>query len=271
MITSEKAQVKNFWENASCGEKLYLHGLTKEDFNKQLQDRYRLEPYILRFADFDKWRNKKVLEIGVGLGADHQRFAEAGAELYGIDLTDRAIERVKNRFQKMGLKSHLSTGDAEALDFPDNTFDLVYSWGVIHHSPDTPKAVQEILRVLKPAGQFKVMIYNYHSLVGYMLWIRYALLNLRFFVPLNKIYDKYLESPGTKAYRLEEAKKLFSEAKDVKIRRVMTHADLLESHVGQRHRGRALSFAKKIWPRWLLKRLLPEHGLFMLIEGRKLE
>lgn len=87
-----------------------------------------------------------------GLGADHQRFAEAGAVLTGVDLTPHAIEMTRQRFKKLGLKSNLKVGDAECLNFPANSFDIVYSWGVIHHSPDTQKAVNEIFRVLKPGG-----------------------------------------------------------------------------------------------------------------------
>lgn len=117
--------------------------------------RYELEPFILDFAEFEKYRGKKVLEIGVGLGADHQKFAEAGAELYGIDLTERAVEFVRKRFEIMGLHFHLKTGDAEHLDFPDETFDLVYSWGVIHHTPDTSKAAKEILRVLRGGANLR--------------------------------------------------------------------------------------------------------------------
>ena len=98
-----KELVRQYWEEASCGEKLYLHGLGREDFLHQSAVRYRLEPFILEFAEFEKYRERKVLEVGVGLGADHQKFAEAGAELYGIDLTQRAIDHVQHRFQIMGL------------------------------------------------------------------------------------------------------------------------------------------------------------------------
>src|SRR3990172_12923966 len=175
IMEHSKELVRQYWEEASCGEKLYLKDLSMKDYLHQAEIRYRLEPFILDFAEFDKYRGKKVLEIGVGLGTDHQRFAEAGADLYGIDLTKRSIGHVRYRFQVMGLSSNLSVGDAENLDFSDDMFDLVYSWGVIHHSPDTAKAAKEIMRVLKAGGEFKVMVYHKYSLIGYMLWLRYAL------------------------------------------------------------------------------------------------
>lgn len=147
-----KEAVRAFWEEAACGERLYLDGAALEAYAAQARARYELEPYILDFAESERWRGKRVLEIGVGLGADHERFARAGAELWGIDLTDRAVALTQARFEQLGLSSHLQVGDAENLPFEDGFFDLVYSWGVIHHSPDTAQAAREILRVLKPGG-----------------------------------------------------------------------------------------------------------------------
>ena len=151
-MNDDKAQVHAFWDRASCGEELYLAGEGQDAYRAQAETRYALEPYIPDFAGFAVARGLRVLEIGVGLGADHQRFAEAGAELWGIDLTARAVEHTRRRLAAFGLASHLAVGDAERLEFPDETFDLVYSWGVLHHSPDTPKAIAEVRRVLKSGG-----------------------------------------------------------------------------------------------------------------------
>lgn len=86
---------------------------------------------------------------------------------------------------------------------------------------------------------------------------------------LSDIYAHHLESPGTKAYTVDAARTLFGKFSEVRISTVLTHGDLLESDVGQRHRGWLLSVAERIWPRRLLRSLLPGHGLFMLIEARK--
>lgn len=171
-----KAQVAEFWNRAACGEGLYLHGLDRAAYDAQARVRYELEPFIAEFARFEECRGLRVLEIGVGLGADHQRFAEAGAELYGIDLTDRAVAHTRRRLALFGCVSHLAVGDAEALSFREGCFDVVYSWGVLHHTPDTPKAVAEVHRVLNARGTARVMMYHKWSLVGLMLWLRYALL-----------------------------------------------------------------------------------------------
>ncbi len=268
MMTS-KEDVRAFWDKAACGEKLYLDNLNVEGFRKQATTRYTLEPFIIPFADFKAAQGKRVLEIGVGLGADHQSFAEAGAVLTGVDLTSHAIEMTRRRFMKFGLKSNLNVGDAENLNFPDNSFDIVYSWGVIHHSPDTQKAVNEIFRVLKPGGRAKVMIYHRYSMVGYMLWLRYGLLAGRPFTKLATIYSRYLESPGTKAYSVADARELFRQYKMVLTNIQLGHGDLLTSQAGQRHEGTLLNAARKIWPRWVLKRLCKCYGLFMLIEAKK--
>lgn len=264
-LAKDKMEVYGFWNRASCGEELYLDD---RGYEGQAEQRYSLEPYILEFADFPSAAGKDVLEVGVGLGADHEQFARAGAVLSGIDLTPRAIHHTRQRLQALGFSSNLQVGDAENLPFPDDSFDLVYSWGVIHHSPDTEKAAKEILRVLRPGGRFAVMIYHRYSLVGLMLWLRYALLSGKPFTSLTKIYANHLESPGTKAYSVSEAKALFSGARAVSARTVLTHGDLLESAAGQRHEGLAISLARRIWPRKLLQWAFPKLGLFLLIEGR---
>lgn len=269
-MSEKKQAVKAFWNEASCGEELYFKGDNEaQAYINQAFERYKLEPYIPDFACFDSSSGKRVLEIGVGLGADHQKFAEGGADLYGIDLTERAVENTKQRFSIFNLSSKITIGDAEHLEFSNEYFDVVYSWGVLHHSPDISQSIKEVHRVLKKGGEARIMIYHKNSFVGYMLWIRYALFNLKPFTSLSKIYDKYLESPGTKAYSVSEGYELFREFATVRIETVLTHGDLLTSAAGQRHKGKLLSLARKIFPQSIIKRFFPRHGLFMLITAIK--
>jgi SAM-dependent methyltransferase len=104
-----------------------------------------------------------VLEIGCGLGTDGAQFAKAGADYVGIDLTDAAVDLTRRRFQISQLCGKFLTADAEQLDFADNSFDIVYSHGVLHHTPDTSGAVREIHRVLRPGGRAIVMLYHRDS------------------------------------------------------------------------------------------------------------
>ncbi len=156
-------------------------------------------------------------------------------------------------------------GDAENLDFPEGSFDQVYSWGVLYHRSDTPRAVAEVWRVLKRGGQARVMIYHKASVIGLMLWLRYGLLVGRPWRSFADLYAHHLESPGTKAYTISEARKLCSRFSQCDITTMLTHGDLLTSDAGQRHRGVLLNVARVLWPRWLIRRFFARNGLFMLI------
>lgn len=265
-----KALVRDFWDAGACGE-IYGEGDSpQERFSAHARARYQLEPYISQFAQFSDGRDKDVLEIGVGMGADHVEWAKAAPRtLSGIDLTPRAIELTRSRLEANSLKSHLQVADAESLPFEDKSFDLVYSWGVLHHSPDTTRAISEAHRVLRPGGTARIMIYHRHSIVGYMLWIRYALLAAKPTTTLDDIYAAHLESPGTKAYSVTEAKRMCSAFRDVQARAQLSFGDLLEGAAGQRHRGFVLTMARSFWPRTLLKRVARTHGLYLLIEAKK--
>jgi SAM-dependent methyltransferase len=267
---SGKRAVKAFWEGASAGEFWAVGESDAQRFAAEEAARDRFEPYLPPFARFADGAGKDVLEIGVGMGADHARWARARPRLLvGIDLSARSIRFTEARLAIGANPSALAVADAERLPFADATFDLVYSWGVLHHSPDTPRAVAEVYRVLRPGGIVRAMIYHAHSLTGYMLWLRYGLLRGRPGVSLRTIYDRYLESPGTKAYTVEEARALFAGFAHVDIRVQLNYGDLLQSEVGRRHRGPLLSLAKAVWPRRLLRRIARNHGLYLLIEARR--
>jgi ubiquinone/menaquinone biosynthesis C-methylase UbiE len=265
-----KDSVREYWNKTSCGE-VYSEGSTEMDrYESQRQARYRLEPYLVEFAKFESAMGKDVLEIGVGMGADHIEFARAMPRtLAGVDLTPRAIDHTTRRAEIYGIKSDLIVADAENLPFDDNSFDLVYSWGVIHHSPDTQSAVNEIHRVLRFGGQARVMIYHRYSMVGLMLWARYGLLKGRPWLTLDEIYSSYLESPGTKAYSISEAHSMFRKFTKVEMRTQLTFGDLLEGEVGQRHHSLALSFAKMAWPRGLIRAYGRRFGLDLCISAIK--
>jgi SAM-dependent methyltransferase len=269
LASPARQRVHDFWNAASCGEALLEHARDAEAYARQQAERYRLEPYIPAFAEFGRFRGARVLEVGVGLGADHERFAAAGAELYGVDLTERAIEHTRARLAFSGLRSELQVADAEALPFPDAHFDLVYSWGVLHHSPSPERALDEVWRVLRPGGTAKLMIYHAPSVVGFMLWARYGLLSGQPWRSRADIYAEHLESPGTRAFSVEQARALCSRFESTHIVTQLTHADLLTSGAGQRHRGVLLEIARRLWPRWLIRRWFSEHGAFMLITAVK--
>lgn len=265
-----KTRIRDFWDDRSCGE-VYAQGQSeKEYYETHRKARYELEPYILDFARFHEGQGKDVLEIGVGMGADLIEWAKARPRsLSGVDLTPRAIEHARKRLDLYGFKADVKVADAEALPFDDNSFDMVYSWGVLHVSPDTPRTVREVHRVLRPGGKARIMIYHKYSLTGYMLWIRYALLGGRPFRSLADIYWNHLESPGTKAYTKPEAGEMFKGFSPVDMYVRLSFADLLYGAAGQRHKGVFLNIARSLWPRPLLKTIFKNHGLILCIEATK--
>jgi SAM-dependent methyltransferase len=270
MAPELKSQVREFWDRASCGE-MYATGESEiAAYEAQRNARYELEPYLPEFARFADGAGRDVLEIGVGMGADHVEWARSGPKtLTGVDLTPRAVEHTRRRMALLGLESNVRVDDAENLSFADNSFDLVYSWGVLHHSPNTAQAIEEVRRVLRPGGTARVMIYHKYSIVGYMLWARYGLARGRPFRSLDDIYAHHLESPGTKAYTVSETKRMFAGFSSSNVRSHLAFGDLLQGQVGQRHQSALLSVAKAVWPRWFIKRFLGRHGVMVLIDAVK--
>jgi SAM-dependent methyltransferase len=265
-----KSDIRTFWDQGSAGEFWAVGSDAKSRFLAEERSRYQFEPFIPVFADFAAAADRVVLEIGVGMGCDHQQWARARPRrLLGTDLSWRSVAYARERFDLFDLKSSLILADCERLPLASDCVDIVYSWGVMHHTPNTPQAIREAFRVLRPGGTAKVMIYHKWSLTGYMLWMRYGLMRGRPGCGLEYIYANFLESPGTKAYTVDEARQLFGQFSDIRIAIQVNYGDLLQSEVGRRHRGPLLSIAKKLWPRWLIRRLLNRHGLYLLITAVK--
>ena len=167
-----KERVRAFWQTHPCGTKFSDAEIGTREFFASLEaHRYRKEWHIPIAANFAATRGLKVLEIGCGIGTDGAQFAKAGADYTGIDLTAAAIELARKRFALSNLKGEFRVSDAEDLDFDNESFDLVYSHGVLHHTPDIEAAVREIHRVLKPGGRAIVMLYHRGS-YNYRIGIR---------------------------------------------------------------------------------------------------
>jgi ubiquinone/menaquinone biosynthesis C-methylase UbiE len=226
MMSDAKRAVRDYWSAAPCGSSLTLAKPGSKAFYDEIEAaRYRLEPFIPTFAEFERWRGKRVLEIGVGIGSDFVCFARAGSNLSGIDLTEASIELVRKRLALEGLNADLRVADAEDLPFPDSSFDLVYSWGVLHHTPNTARAVEEARRVLKPTGEARVMLYSRRSWVAVGAWMRWALIRGRPWRSLASVIAEYVESPGTRAFTQHELERLFASFRNVEFVRYLTPHD----------------------------------------------
>lgn len=210
---SSKQHVYNYWNNASCGtEFIHEKKFTKEYFEAIENFRYTIEPEIFSFAQFTRYHGKKVLEVGVGAGSDFLQWVRAGAHPHGIDLTHEAIRNVQHRLNLYNLHTqNIQVADAEQLPYNDNTFDLTYSWGVIHHSPNMEQCLSEIIRVTKPGGEIKIMIYNRRSLFAFYQYLIFGLFKGKPFSSIKKILYTQQESPGTKAYTRKEIKNMLTQ------------------------------------------------------------
>lgn len=265
-ITREglKQEVHDYWDARSCGTEVTERPkFSREYFDEIEAHRYATEPEIFAFAQFTRFHAQRVLEVGVGAGTDFVQWLRAGARAWGIDLTEEAIGHVKERLEVYGLEAdELRVGDCESLPFADDSFDLVYSWGVIHHTPDTPRALREIVRVTRPGGACKVMIYNRHSLVAYRLWVRHCLLKGHPSRSLSWVLHHHMESTGTKGYTRREVEELLQAlpVSEPRIRTAVTWHDTLGDLRGPvAHVMRAV--ARILGP--------DRAGLFMTIEFQK--
>lgn len=256
-LDEAKIAVQKYWDSAPCGST--EPGVPPDDpefFRSHARIRYQREPEILAFADFAAWRGRTTLEIGVGMGADFVRFRRAGAHSVGIDLSGESLKLARRNAAVHQVDATLTNADAESLPFPDGAFDLVYSWGVLHHTPDTQHALDEVRRVLKPSGVCRIMLYNRHSLTALQCYLRYGLLRGRPFAPLPELVASHIQCPGAKAFTQHEIRELFRRFLDVKIEPVVTVYDF---RLGRRR------FA----PRWMLRLIPPSLGWFLLVSARK--
>jgi len=202
-------EIKDFWQDHPCGADL-VGDLTDETrieyqdfFDRYDKFRYEKEPHILKNLDQIDFAGKRVLEIGLGQGADAEQIVSRGGIYSGADLTAESVKRVKMRFSLKDLPSdRIEQASALDLPFDDNSFDIVFSHGVLHHIPEIGKAQAELQRVLRPGGRLIVMLYAKWSL-NYLLAI--GLLRR---VGLLAMYGLGIKGDGIYADHLANAKKM---------------------------------------------------------------
>jgi len=193
-------KIRRYWNTQPCNIK---HGQsdigTPEFFREVSERRYRVEPHIAEFAGFHLWAGKRVLEIGCGIGSDAEEFAKAGAEYVGIDLSEQSIALSQNRFTVLELEGEFYVKDASKPFADLGQFDLVYSYGVIHHFPGIDVIIDNVKEVLVPGGEFRFMVYAKNS------W-KYAM--------IQKGLDQFEAQAGcpyAQAYSKDEIHRLLSD------------------------------------------------------------
>ena len=165
-------EVKKFWNDRPCNIKHSSKELgTMEYFDEVELKKFRAEPHILKFTEFPQWKNKKVLEVGCGLGTVGINFALNGSDYTGVELSKESLEIAKKRFEVYNQSGKFYLGNAEELSsfVPIETYDLIYSFGVIHHSPHPEKIVSQIKKYMNENSVLKIMLYAKDSWKNYMI------------------------------------------------------------------------------------------------------
>lgn len=216
-------KVKDYWDTRPCNIRHSPSKIgTRQYFDEVETRKYFVEPHIPKFAEFEKWQGKKVLEIGCGIGTDTINFARAGAKVTAVDISEKSLDLAKQRAQVYSLEAQIKfyCADSEELSkvVPTEPYDLIYSFGVIHHTPHPEKAIEEIEKYTKPGTVIKIMVYNRYS--WKVFWILLTFWKGAFW-RLRELIAKHSEAqtgcPITYTYSAKKAKELLKGFKIVKI------------------------------------------------------
>lgn len=258
-----KERIKCYWETRLPQRWYSKHFKAKEGtieyYENAAKYRYKTHfPYLVEDCEFDKHKDDKVLEIGIGMGTDLLQYAKNGSVVYGIDLTKNAIKQTKKRFEVYGLKSDLRVGDAENLPFQNNFFDLVYSNGVLHHTPNTQKAIDEVHRVLKFGGKAIILLYAKGWMYYTFFPLYYGILKGDLFkmswdALVHKHYEMEGNVPLVRVYKKKEIKRLFKRFKIIMLKR----------------RPLITSLGDRLPNKWLVKQLEKVWGGMWMIKVTK--
>lgn len=253
-----KQQVHDFWNSRPCGTQFTeMEWGSREFFDAVEQERYLRQPFMREAVGFDRYSGKSLLEIGCGLGTDSLQFARGGALVTGVDLTEQSVELARRRFELYGVPGRFQVADAESLPFPDASFDVVYSFGVLHHTPNTPRAVREVARVLKPGGEIVIMLYHRkstHVWLGYPVAMAGRLRRGQGLLSLDEYFRVYdgEGNPLGKAYTRSEVAEMFRDFSGLRF------------STWDPWRPRMPKFANDI-----LLGLARRYGFWLLIQGTK--
>jgi 2-polyprenyl-3-methyl-5-hydroxy-6-metoxy-1,4-benzoquinol methylase len=228
-VVEEKQRAREQWSHDPAGA---VYGGehefgTREFFDAVERHRYQeYAPWMPELMGFDEFAGARLLEVGCGMGTDLLQFARGGAMVTGVDLTARSVEISRQHLSLYGQHCDFAISDCETLPFAGDSFDVVYSNGVLHHTPDTAGAVREVHRVLRPGGLARVMLYHRGSAAYWgEIILRHGVLHgelLRGHSP-EDIMGRYVEfnegggSPLVKVYSRGQARKLFSMFREVRI------------------------------------------------------
>ena len=216
-MSRDISDVYTYWNSRPCNIRHSNKSIDSVEFFDEVSEKkYRAEPHKKEFLALEQWKGKRVLELGSGLGTDAIQFARAGADVVCVDLTDFSLELCKKNFELHGLQGTFFQGNIEELDtfLPESylqSFDLVYSFGVIHHTPHPAKVFQQIARYVKPSGELRCMVYSKFSYKLFWLMKEYDTWSFEHPELLVQQYSEAQEGcPITYTYTFDEIKDLIA-------------------------------------------------------------
>jgi len=267
-VAEDKQHAREQWSKDPAGAvygRQHEFG-TREFFDEVERHRYQqYAPWMPEVMGFSKFGGQSLLEVGCGMGTDLLQFARGGAKVTGVDLTPRSIETSRRHLALYGHRGEFAVADCEQLPFTDESFEVVYSNGVLHHTPDTAAAVREVHRVLRPGGQARVMLYHRRSWAYWsQVVLRYGIMRGEFLrgTSANEIMSKYVEfnagggRPLVKAYSRREARALFSMFRNCSVR----VEQLMESE---------FYFLRHLLPASIFRRLQTTVGWNVIVSAQK--
>jgi SAM-dependent methyltransferase len=169
--------VRGYWDSRPCNIRHSTAEVgTRQYFDEVEARKYFVEPHIHELAQFEHWRGKSVLEIGCGIGTDTVQFARAGARVTAIDLSERSVNLTRQRLAVYDLNAHVQVANVEELDttLPVQQYDLIYSFGVLHHTPHPVKAIEQLRRYMRPGSELRIMLYNRWSWKAVTTFLRHG-------------------------------------------------------------------------------------------------
>lgn len=262
-------QVRDYWNQRPCNIRHSPKPVgTREYFDEVEARKYFVEPHIPGFAQFERWRGRKVLEIGCGIGTDSINFARSGARLTAVELSERSLEICRQRFDIFGLRARFYQGNAEELSafVPVEPYDLVYSFGVIHHTPHPERVVQEIKRYCHPQTEIRLMLYAKWSWKALWIVLRYG---RGAFWRAGELVRHYSEaqtgSPVTYTYSAGEIERLMADFTIVQIRKDHIFPYVIEKYTNYEY---AWQWYFRIMPRRLFRWLERHLGWHMLVTAK---
>ena len=259
---STKQDVARYWDQTPCGSFASSEPIGERRFYEEVAGyRYATQPFMRPLIGFHRHEGKRVLEVGCGLGTDLLQFALGGSSVVGVDLSVNSVALAAKHFSVFGAQGNLLASDAEHLPFADESFEVVYSFGVLHHTPDTPNAIDECWRVLKPGGSFILMLYNrnsWHVVVEpYLRLAKRRLLGQSdpaFNTERSEVVRQYdgVDNPLGKAYTSDDVRRMLQRFVDVRLR--VRHPLIVDGALIGRIYSRVLEWCgiNRRWGFWIM-------------------